>query len=114
MAQDESFERSVDKLIQFGEMLKIRCQTIENQRTEAESQVQVEKRRFEELQQINRTLTEQLERSTEENLQINKKYSVNELSTSVKSVRRRSICLLDQCDSMQLFNERIGTNQSTK
>ncbi|CAM4878471.1 unnamed protein product [Rotaria socialis] len=74
----DGFNKSLDDLLHFADILKLREKELEQQHTselekqkaEYEIQMQIDRRRVEQLQEINRTLTEQLERSTHKQVEL--------------------------------------------
>ena len=80
----DGFNKSLDELLQFADSLKLREKDLqqqhilelEKQKTEYEIQLQIEKRRIEQLQEINRTLTEQVERGAQKQIDLEQKYTV--------------------------------------
>ncbi len=80
----DGFNRSLEELLRFADSLKLRekeveqqhCLDFEKQKSEYELQIQIEKRRNEQLQEINRTLTEQVERATQKQVELEQKNTV--------------------------------------
>ncbi|CAF4142144.1 unnamed protein product, partial [Rotaria sp. Silwood2] len=77
----DGFNKSLDELLHFADTLKLREKELEEQhsselrkqKTEYDIQIQIEKRRIEQLQDINRTLTEQVERCTQKQVDLEQK-----------------------------------------
>ena len=84
MSTIDGFNKSLEELLRFADSLKLRekeleqqhCLDFERQKTEYELQIQIEKRRNEQLQEINRTLTEQVERATQKQVELEQKNTV--------------------------------------
>ncbi|CAF4264608.1 unnamed protein product [Rotaria magnacalcarata] len=80
----DGFNKSLDELLHFADTLKLREKELEQQHTselekqkaEYEIQMQIDKRRIEQIQEINRTLTEQLERSTHKQVELEQRNTV--------------------------------------
>ncbi len=80
----DGFNKSLDELLHFADTLKLREKELEQQhhleldkqKAEYDIQLQIEKRRIEQLQEINRTLTEQVERGTQKQVDFEQKYTV--------------------------------------
>ena len=80
----DGFNKSLEELLHFADSLKLREKELEQQhileieklKNEYELQIQIEKRRVEQLQEINRTLTEQVERGTQAQVDSEQKYTV--------------------------------------
>ena len=81
----DGFNKSLEELLRFADCFKLREKELEQQyqlelekqKAEYDIQIQLEKRRNEQLQEINRTLTEQLERGTQKQVDFDQKYTVN-------------------------------------
>jgi hypothetical protein len=81
----DGFNKSLDELLHFADSLKLREKELEQQhhlelekqKAEYDIQIQIERRRIEQLQEINRTLTEQVERGTQKQVDLEQKYTVN-------------------------------------
>jgi hypothetical protein len=80
----DGFNKSLDELLHFADSLKLREKELEQQhhlelekqKAEYDIQIQIERRRIEQLQEINRTLTEQVERATQKQVDLEQKYTV--------------------------------------
>lgn len=80
----DGFNKSLDELLHFSDRMKLReieleqkhNLELEKQKNEYELQIQIEKRRAEHVQEINRTLTERLERTTQHHVDLEQKYTV--------------------------------------
>jgi hypothetical protein len=84
MSTMDGFNKSLEELLHFADSLKLREKELEQQhgldfekqKNEYDLQIQIEKRRCEQLQEINRTLTEQVERGTQKQVELEHKYTV--------------------------------------
>jgi HD superfamily phosphodiesterase len=93
----DGFNKSLEELLHFADSLKLRekeleqqrCLEFEKQKNEYDIQLQIEKRRSEQLQEINRTLTEQVERGTQKQVELEQKHSV----TIQESIENRLILI---------------------
>lgn len=80
----DGFTRSLDELLHFADSIKQREKELDQQhqldlekfKSEYDLQLQLEKRRNEQLHEHNRTLTEKVERMTQEQVDFEQKYSV--------------------------------------
>jgi hypothetical protein len=80
----DGFHKSLDDLLHFADSLKLHEKELEQQhhlelekqKADYDIQLQIEKRRIEQLQDINRTLTEQVERGTQKQVDLEQKYTV--------------------------------------
>jgi hypothetical protein len=80
----DGFNKSLDELLHFADSLKLREKELEQQhnlelekqKSDYDLQFQIEKRRIEQLQEINRTLTEQVERGAQKQIDLEQKYTV--------------------------------------
>lgn len=90
----DGFNKSLEELLRFADCFKLREKELEQQyqlelekqKAEYDIQIQLEKRRNEQLQEINRTLTEQLERGTQKQVDFDQKYSVNLPNDSIDRI----------------------------
>lgn len=116
----DGFNRSLEELLRFADNLKLREKEIEQQhqlelekqKAEYEIQIQIEKRRAEQLQEINRTLTEQVERAAQTQVELEQKYTVIIIDEFFIHENDENLHL-GLVDKIQLFCRRIQTNQRT-
>ena len=81
----EGFQKSLDELLTFADSLKFREREIEQknqlklekQKAEFEIQIDLEKKRFEQLQDINRSLQEKLTKALQKEIDVDQNYTVN-------------------------------------
>lgn len=99
----DGFSKSLDELLQFGDSLKLREKEIEQQhnleieslKRDFEFKLQMEKMRADQFQEMNRSLAEQIERSTQKQVDLEHKYTVIYW-------RKSSICTLIRKQSFNL------------
>ena len=80
----DGFNKSLEELLHFADTLRLREKELEQQynlelekqKKEYEIQIQIEKRRTENVQEINRTLTEQVERAAQKQVDSDHNYTV--------------------------------------
>ncbi|CAF3336434.1 unnamed protein product [Rotaria sp. Silwood1] len=122
----DGFNKSLDELLHFADTLKLREKELEQQhllelekqKTEYDIQLQIEKRRIEQLQDINRTLTEQVERSTQKQVDLEQKYTVLltkynclvEESKQIKELHNEKKTRIEELEKIA----RMLTNEKTK
>ncbi|CAF1025625.1 unnamed protein product [Rotaria sordida] len=122
----DGFNKSLDELLHFADILKLREKELEQQhilelekqKTEYDIQIQIEKRRIEQLQEINRTLTEQVERSTQKQVDLEQKYTVLltkynccvEESKQIKELHNEKKIRIEELEKIA----RMLTNEKTK
>lgn len=78
------FDRTVEELLYFGDCLKLREKHVEQQhvtelnqqKSEFNVELQKEKKRIEQVQQINKILAKQIEEATKHQIDLNEKYAV--------------------------------------
>ena len=93
------FQKSLEELVRLADCFKLREKELEQQHklalekqaAECHAQVQVEKKRVEQLQEINRTLTEQIEHGTEKQIDFDQKYTVR-IHSKGQPGRVASVC----------------------
>jgi len=122
----DGFNKSLDELLHFADSIKLHEKELEQQhnleieklKSDYDIQIQIDKRRIEQLQEINRTLTEQIERSTQKQIDLEQKYTV--LLTKYNCCLEESKQIKEQHHEKKLRIEelekiaRILTNDKTK
>lgn len=80
----DGFSASIEELMHFADILKLRekeleqehALDLEKQKAEFEIQLQMDKKRIEQLQEINRSLTQQVERLTQKQVELEQQNTV--------------------------------------
>lgn len=90
----ETFHRTLDELIDFADNLKLREHQLEQQnqlelnkqKTQYETQIQIERKANEKLKEINVDLTGRLEKATKDQLDSEQKCNVSDSTWSISEI----------------------------